>query len=91
MERSLAISQCQLFGSLKTKSVATQCAEKILNKFAKKVSKTFAELKCMLQRVRIYIYFSRFKGMESTTLTAYLILPKLAESDKLSICLILNQ
>ena len=37
-------------------SSISQCAEKILNKIAKAINKTFAGLKCMLQGFRICLF-----------------------------------
>ena len=45
-----------------------QCVERILNKIAKPVNKTYAGLKSTLQRFRIYFFRNpRLKGVESTS------------------------
>ena len=53
---------------VETADDATQCVERILNKIAKPVNKTYAGLKSTLQRFRIYFFRNpRLKGVESTS------------------------
>ena len=53
---------------LKMSTRGTQYAERILNKIAKAINETFAGLKFMLQRFRIYFFRNpSIKGIESTS------------------------